>query len=1186
MSEPVFEASVRLRADVGDFEQQAQASIKNTLDRLERQTSEAVRTAQQRISQATVPGAAAPTGGAGAITVPVEVEPVAPQVEANIAAGQAAAAARPVEIQTKTEPPKPVTVPVEVAPVAPQVEAAIGEAQRRAAAQPIRMPVEVAPAAPFAPVAPTPQLDQMTQAIERARALAAQPIELNLVANTAPFERQVNVAFKQALELAEQNAAQLSEVETQAAAAASKAVDTLAKTRGFEARAEAQAALDLAQQAARTARTASEEAQLTVQRLRNEAQGALLAPSEQFLSQAEIAGTRADTAKLLGDQAEQEKQLFNQEIAGRQFALEQLQITQANLAQDIARLTGSDREAAIAAAENAAAQSAVLRRQLAELQSAGRLPPTVPPGEDGGRRGFFDTLTGPGGLLRSRSGSSSLAGILGTTARFGLAGFAFSAAFSTLNELQQSLRVTGREAYTAEGRIRNLGSELLSGNLIGGIRALTAARPAEIIGELGDEVTAAIEKQKAATDPLIVSTEKLALVHQQGEAAVNQYILTLVEGGHVTLAQAAALLEINSKMDAQKRLVEATADAWANYNTKVEQAGGLVTSAFGPDSAGGPRGPGAFTPTPTSAPAGTVIGQQRTGIPQPIIAVGPNPAFQAGSGGPEVAAQIRESINSRIRDEQELAAARLREARIQQKTAQESFNIAKENVQHGAAAVNSAADEYLKLVQANTRLADATQNVKDTAVAAAAAAQELSNQVADSAAAAIADPAARAQAELTNARAREAQQYKEYQQAIKDSGRGSAEANKQLKEYQIAVNQRRAIENQIAYESKQNAQQAAEAAAADAKSAHEQRLANNIAAAARTAGKADDKRFYNEAIAYYRELSRDSSVTATERERARGMVSELRAGLKSALQDDGSAAALQQQLLQNALARAQASGNAQLQRRAAQHLIDFWEGQVKSLSGIERAQAQASLIAARGTLRSVNRSAEQASAQLAQQRIENRVQAARLTEGLGDDKRAADALIRFWQNQVAHAQGLEKERARSNLIAARLARQSLDQSEKATTTVFDLLTRTAARFSEFSGNLIDKNNPFTRESFVGEQAQFFKPGVRPGDIFAGPTGFTADLNAFRERQERLGRIPGAGVEATDRNTDALNRLTDTLTGRVPGIERGDLGRSPTARRLTPGETAGLRGQAMSEFWKARQARLAAEAGVGAAGAGF
>lgn len=93
--------------------------------------------------------------------------------------------------------------------------------------------------------------------------------------------------------------------------------------------------------------------------------------------------------------------------------------------------------------------------------------------------GMAASATRAGDAIGSRGG----VGTAGLVGRMGLITFAASSAVQGLNEVQQSLQVTGSDMYRTEGRARNLGSELLNGNLIGGLKAL-AAQP-KTLAELG-----------------------------------------------------------------------------------------------------------------------------------------------------------------------------------------------------------------------------------------------------------------------------------------------------------------------------------------------------------------------------------------------------------------------------------------------------------------------------------------------------------------------------------------------------------------------------------------------------------------------------------------------------------------------------------------------------------------------------
>lgn len=101
-----------------------------------------------------------------------------------------------------------------------------------------------------------------------------------------------------------------------------------------------------------------------------------------------------------------------------------------------------------------------------------------------GRQGLLDLaekakqarLEGERVLANSRALDAQMqttGGGVGTLARqFSGLGIAAIAGYQAINELQSSLRVTGAEAGTTQGRFRNFGAELLGGNVLGAIKAL------------------------------------------------------------------------------------------------------------------------------------------------------------------------------------------------------------------------------------------------------------------------------------------------------------------------------------------------------------------------------------------------------------------------------------------------------------------------------------------------------------------------------------------------------------------------------------------------------------------------------------------------------------------------------------------------------------------------------------------
>ncbi len=93
-------------------------------------------------------------------------------------------------------------------------------------------------------------------------------------------------------------------------------------------------------------------------------------------------------------------------------------------------------------------------------------------------------------------------------ARFGLAGLAIGTVFTALEHLRSGLKVSGDEAFTFEGRIRNAGAEVLGGDLIGGIGALVREAP-----------TASEELKKLGANANTTSVDLRQFAHETDEAA-------------------------------------------------------------------------------------------------------------------------------------------------------------------------------------------------------------------------------------------------------------------------------------------------------------------------------------------------------------------------------------------------------------------------------------------------------------------------------------------------------------------------------------------------------------------------------------------------------------------------------------------------------------------------------------------
>lgn len=1064
MSEPFFEASVRLRPDLTTFQQEAEAGIKQRLDSVEQQNNQRLRQMEQKAATPVVPP-------------PPPIPPIPPATPGTttldtLIAQSNEAAQRLADLKSQ------------YGDLTKQVQGYLDiERQAKEAGGPL------------------------LEAFERSAAKEDLP---GLQERLSGLQREIFFQNEAAL------------------AAKNRAREQFRAEQGLTSQKQ--------QQVSETAALLEAESRLAAERSKHA--GATGDPFEQQVQDLE--------SQILKKQSESDQALFEAQAFMTQMA-------EAEGAKKAA--LRADAGASATAAERLALEAQHLERVRDQLVASGRLPvdPSGDPRQDrqGGLTGFLRAGTA--------GRSSGLPGLLGAGLRLGAVGFAATAAFQAFSELNQMLRVTGDEAFTTEGRLRNLGAELLSGNIIGGIRALTQVKQDTFVGPILEEM----QRLKVATDETIISTDQLLALQastntasqltrdtgppqeraevlarrsgfdkkatEDASDALHEFLEAEVFAGRVTDEYAEQVEKAAVSLFKQAKFATAAQEALIDYTRAVEAAGS-AEQKFGRE--GGPlgrRGPGARDIEAIRAGQGTVgavVGQQTTGIPRPIV-TNPfeNPVFRAVD--PSLSQRLRDSLSQRLEDEQERAKFDLETARAAQRSARAAFETAKASAQSNRE-VNGAAEEFVALREATTGVANAAAGVKAAAAAAAANTRAIQSSIADARISAIADPEDRSAASLARAKL-EVTQARAFFQAQE---KGTEEAERAYGDLRIKQYRVTEIQNDIAATAKEQAEAAAETAKQKAK----EREANEKALA-------------------------QSQQNAVE------------------------------QGLANTLAKAQLSGNRNLIIKAFNDEINYWRRRMTSAPTPEmREAAEAQVIGFRSGLKSALQGAVDGgmspAEELQLQKIQNRISAAQLDEGKENDKRAADDLIRFWQRQVKEAEGLEKERARAQLISAKLARKALDDVGGATdeTSVFELLLGTARKFSDFAGDLITVDNPFTRESFTGEVAQYFKPGLTAADqLFAGPTGFTAGLGDFEDRARRNNKIPGGGLEGSvDRNTTA----TDNLTAAINSLNGSPIGRNDRRFGLSYGDVQGARGKAMGEFWKARQARQATEAGVGATRAGI
>lgn len=256
-----------------------------------------------------------------------------------------------------------------------------------------------------------------------------------------------------------------------------------------------------------------------------------------------------------------------------------------------------------------------------------------------------------------------------------------------------------------------------------------------------------------------------------------------------------------------------------------------------------------------------------------------------------------------------------------------------------------------------------------------------------------------------------------------------------------------------------------------------------------------------------RQIAERAAAAAEERKRAR---EERR---RAAEQEAADRLQARQMVLENAVAAAELTPGLADNRRALNALMAFWQEQFAAAKkvgdALRAAEAQSGIQSVRGRIAALNEQAaaeeeakRQRNEQAREQALQNEVSKARLTEDKGDDRKALNALLRFWRRKLKAAQeagdALAREQAQAQVIATRADIQALDEKpkkpEERRSPVFDILRNANQIFEGFASNIAQSNLPSS---------------LRPGDVAAA--------------QQAAG-----GQTATERNTTALERNTRAL----------------------------------------------------------
>lgn len=168
---------------------------------------------------------------------------------------------------------------------------------------------------------------------------------------------------------------------------------------------------------------------------------------------------------------------------------------------------------------------------------------------------------------------------------------------------------------------------------------------------------------------------------------------------------------------------------------------------------------------------------------------------------------------------------------------------------------------------------------------------------------------------------------------------------------------------------------------------------------------------------------------------------------------------------------------------------------------------------------------------LREAQLANRVSAARLTEGTGDDKRAIQAQIRYFQERVKETEGLERERARASLIAARAAlKGGAATSAAGGFTLAEFYQQAFSDFGQFGSNIAGPNgvlSPQDVRGLIGQVAALQKTSPQEQVAQAQLTeqqkqtsllSVIATRSAYPEGPPRIG--DNQGKRPTQRQIDA------------------------------------------------------------------
>jgi hypothetical protein len=188
----------------------------------------------------------------------------------------------------------------------------------------------------------------------------------------------------------------------------------------------------------------------------------------------------------------------------------------------------------------------------------------------------------------------STAGLGRMAATAGIASLAITATYQASQQLQQALRVTGEEAFTTSGKIRNFSAALLNMDIVGGVQALTAApKTLEDLGFSFTELKNRMSALQVVAGDVAPSIAPISPAAAGAGDDLRDFGKAADEAGTSSSKLAREAINLVQSILAAEQAQSALADSVSRLGTAFRTAAGDAVFFKGAvDDAAGPRGPG------------------------------------------------------------------------------------------------------------------------------------------------------------------------------------------------------------------------------------------------------------------------------------------------------------------------------------------------------------------------------------------------------------------------------------------------------------------------------------------------------------------------------------------------------------------------------------------------------------------